>query len=48
MPEKGVNVSTDEIIKKWNTAKLSGETGFEAWKEVFNGTDIICDENRYY
>ncbi len=48
MPETGVNVSTDEIIKKWNTAKLSGETGFEAWKEAFHGTGIICDENRYY
>ena len=47
MPNNGVHISTDEIIDKWQKAKET-KTDFEAWKEVFNGTDIICDENRYY
>ena len=47
MPENGVNVSTDEIIDKWQKAKET-KTDFEAWKEAFNDTGIICDENRYY
>ena len=46
MPENGVNVSADEILDKWQKAKET-KTDFEAWKEVFNGTGIICDENRY-
>lgn len=47
MPENGVNVSTEEIIRKWNSAKLSGKMEFEAWKEALNETGIICNENRY-
>ena len=47
MPENGVHINTDEILDKWQNAKET-KTDFEAWKEAFNGTDIICDENRYY
>ena len=46
MPNNGVNVSADEILDKWQKAKET-KTDFEASKEAFNGTDIICDENRY-
>ena len=44
MPENGVNVSADEILDKWHSSE---KDDFEAWQEVFNGTGIICDENRY-